>query len=104
MKYLKTLVLVGMLALGASVNGYALESTESTETTKSSVVAMAQVNLNTASAAELAEKLVGVGEKRAQAIVALREQLGGFKHPEQLMDVKGIGEATFEKNKAFITL
>ncbi len=101
MTYLKTLVLVGMLALGVSVNGYAVESAESTET---SAVAMAQVNLNTASAMELAEKLTGVGEKRAQAIVELREQLGGFKHPEQLMDVKGIGEATFEKNKAFIKL
>ncbi len=102
MTNLKTLLLVGMLALGTSITGYAVESSESKDTTET--VVMAQVNLNTASAAELAEKLQGVGEKRAQAIVELREKLGGFKHPEQLMDVKGIGEATFEKNKAIIKL
>ncbi len=102
MTNLKTLLLVGMLALGTSITGYAVESSESKDTTET--VVMAQVNLNTASAAELAEKLQGVGEKRAQAIVELREKLGGFKHPEQLMDVKGIGEATFEKNKAIMKL
>ncbi|WP_286822670.1 ComEA family DNA-binding protein [Idiomarina sp. UBA1919] len=34
----------------------------------------------------------------------LREQLGGFTEVEQLLDVKGIGAKTLEKNRAFITI
>ena len=47
------------------------------------------VNLNTASAEQL-ELLPGVGASRARAIVELRQQRGGFKRIEDLLDVKGI--------------
>lgn len=58
----------------------------------------AAVNLNTASAAEMANALVGVGVKRAEAIIKLREQIGGFSAIEQLLEVKGIGPKLLEKN------
>lgn len=58
----------------------------------------AQVNLNTASAAELSQALIGVGLKRAEAIIALRTEIGRFTAVEQLLDVKGIGPKMIEKN------
>ena len=57
-----------------------------------------KVNLNTASAADL-QKLTGVGEKKAEQIIAYREQNGSFKKIEDLMQVSGIGEKTFESLK-----
>lgn len=56
------------------------------------------VNINTASAEELAIMLLGVGEKKAEEIVTYREHYGDFKFARDLVNVKGIGEATVEKN------
>lgn len=53
-----------------------------------------KVNINTASAADL-QKLNGIGEKKAEQIIAYRDQNGGFKKIEDLMQVSGIGEKTF---------
>ncbi|RTE50850.1 helix-hairpin-helix domain-containing protein [Actinobaculum sp. 352] len=54
------------------------------------------VNINTATTSELQE-LPGIGPVLADAIVAWREENGGFSAPEELMEVSGIGQATFEK-------
>jgi competence protein ComEA len=67
-------------------------------------VQQAAVNINTASATELAESLVGVGPAKAQAIVAYREANGSFTDKSQLLEVKGIGEAILEQNAARIGL
>jgi len=64
----------------------------------------APVNVNTADAATLAESLNGVGPVIAERIVSYREENGGFEAPEDLMEVNGIGPATFEDNKADILL
>jgi competence protein ComEA len=50
-----------------------------------------RVILNVASADEL-RKLPGVGQKRAEAIVALRQKLGKFKRPTDLLRIRGIGQ------------
>lgn len=63
-----------------------------------------KVNINTASAQQLAAVLVGVGETKAQAIVAWREANGAFTAKEQLLEVKGIGQATLDKNNGRIEL
>ncbi len=63
-----------------------------------------QVNLNSATAAELQDKLVGIGEKKALAIVEYREKHGKFLSIEQLTEVSGIGKATVEKNRDRIVL
>ena len=70
----------------------------------STVVAAAPVNVNTASAEEIAQALNGVGEAKAQAIIADREANGPFKSPEDLARVKGIGLKTVEKNEEDIRL
>lgn len=59
----------------------------------------APVDINTASAEQLAAALSGVGQVRAEAIVQYREEHGPFTSVEQLLQVQGIGEATLEKNR-----
>ncbi|WP_444902726.1 ComEA family DNA-binding protein [Microbulbifer sp. CnH-101-E] len=63
-----------------------------------------EVNVNSASAEELAGKLLGVGEAKAQLIIEYREQYGPFTSLDQLLNVKGIGAATLDKNRKRIRL
>lgn len=62
-----------------------------------------KVNINTAGKDELMT-LTGIGETRAEAILAYRQETGGFQAPEDLMQVEGIKEKTFEKLKDQITV
>ncbi len=64
----------------------------------------APVNVNQATAEQLAENLSGIGIKKAQAIVKYREKIGAFESKEQLQNVKGIGVSTIEKNESNILL
>ncbi len=52
--------------------------------------------LNTGDAAEL-DMLPGVGEVIAQRIIDLRQQINGFRIPEDLLLVRGIGEKSLDK-------
>lgn len=61
------------------------------------------VNINTADEAEL-DKLPGVGPSTAQKIIEYRETEGQFASPEDIMKVKGIGKAKYEKMKDRITV
>ena len=54
------------------------------------------------SAAELAAVLDGVGNARAEAIVAFREANGEFKTPEDLLAVRGIGDHVLDSNRTKI--
>ncbi len=60
-----------------------------------------KININTATAEELMH-LNGVGAKYADRIIAYREKYGPFKTPEDIMQVSGIGQKTFEKNRKII--
>ena len=62
------------------------------------------VNINTANAEELAKNLNGVGPKKALAIIEYREANGPFFAPKEIINVKGIGPKTFEKNQQDIII
>ncbi|WGE42097.1 ComEA family DNA-binding protein [Actinobacillus equuli] len=110
-------LLIGMLSTGV----LAAEKTKPSVTEPTPVVQNAQatstehshaemtnnanlVNINTATAAEIQDKLVGIGAKKAQAIVEYRTKNGAFSSLEQLTDVSGIGKATLDKNRDRILL
>lgn len=63
----------------------------------------ALIDLNHASLAELTQ-LPGIGQKRAEAIVAFREAHGGFQSIAQLMKIKGIGRAMLRKLRPLVTI
>lgn len=63
----------------------------------------ALVNINTADVSEL-ETLTGIGSVKAQAIVDYREDNGLFESIEEIQNVSGIGDATYESIKDDITV
>ncbi|MFY0546257.1 helix-hairpin-helix domain-containing protein [Brevibacillus sp. H7] len=62
-----------------------------------------KVNINTAALQDLVT-LPGIGEARAQAIIAYRTKNGPFRSPEDLKKVTGIGEKMYERMKDKITV
>ncbi len=64
----------------------------------------AKVNINTASADQIATAMTGIGDNKAQAIVQYRKSNGKFKSIQDLENVDGIGMKTVEKNKDNISL
>lgn len=62
-----------------------------------------KVDINTADAV-LLQTLNGIGEKKAALIIAYREENGSFQTIEEIMEVSGIGEKTFEGFKNLITV
>ncbi|MFC4363176.1 ComEA family DNA-binding protein [Simiduia curdlanivorans] len=97
---------IPMFALIAFLSCFSALSSVTYAAADAKVVASqsALVNINTASAEELAQKLKGVGMSKAKAIVEYRSKVGKFITVDQLAEVKGIGAATVEKNRAAISL
>ena len=64
---------------------------------------IAVVNINTASVHHL-QRINGIGETKAMAIVEYREAHGGFKSVDELVNVSGIGEKTLETMRDKLTV
>lgn len=62
-----------------------------------------KININTADAGQL-QQLSGIGQTRAEAIVAYRDKHGAFSKVEDIMKVSGIKNALFEKMRDDITV
>lgn len=62
-----------------------------------------KININVADVAELT-LLPGIGEKKAQAIIDYREEYGSYQTIEDLMNVSGIGQKTFDKLSSMISI
>ena len=69
---------------------------------KEKVASSAKVNINKADA-ETLQKLSGIGEKKAQAIIDYRNKVGKIKSAAELSNIDGIGEATIEKITPFLS-
>ena len=64
-------------------------------------LAQSQIDLNTADSSQLQE-LPGIGAKKAEAIIAYREEKGFFKTVEEVKEVPGIGTKTYEALEGLI--
>ncbi|MFQ5877784.1 MAG: ComEA family DNA-binding protein [Acidobacteriota bacterium] len=61
------------------------------------------INVNEAGVEELME-LPGIGRAYAQRIIDYREENGPFRKVEDLLNVRGIGEKTFERIRNLVTI
>ena len=116
-RFLSSLLMSAMLFSGAAYaeivstksSASKAESTnqvaqQSAHTESSQVAVTGAVNINTADEQTLVDKLVGIGPAKAKAIIAYREEHGPFASVDALLEVKGIGPATLEKNRALLTI
>ena len=93
-----------MAAIAAiALSAPALSAQSKAPAPKPAATTAAPVNLNTATAEQLAT-IPGVGPKMAERIIDYRQKNGGFKKIEDLMNVSGVGEKSFLKMKPLITV
>ena len=78
-------------------------SSQSGEDRPDSLLEGEVINVNTASLADL-DRLPGIGQSRAQAIVDWREETGPFQTVEDLLQVKGIGEGILSGLRDYVTV
>jgi competence protein ComEA len=97
------LSLVAATALVAAATGTPIAAQTKSSSASAKPVTTTVVNINTASATEIAT-LPGIGPKTAALIVEYRQKNGPFKKIEELMNVKGVGEKSFLKLKPFVTI
>ena len=98
--------ILASLAIAAALVGGTTATAATAQSNSSSQAqpaAPAPLNLNAATQADL-EKLPGIGAATAKSIIEYRQKNGGFKKVEELMNVKGIGEKSFLKLKALVTV
>jgi len=93
---LNRLITAALVVLALSVTSVAAQKPQS-----AAAPAATPVNLNTATSAQL-DALPGIGKATADRIVEYRQKNGGFKKPEELMNVRGIGEKAFLKLKPLV--
>lgn len=77
------------------------EASSNLDSDDESVPKNGKYNLNSITEEQLTQ-LPGIGPTRAKSILSFRKTLGGFSSLEQLKDIKGIGEKTFEKIKPYL--
>lgn len=80
----------------ASLKEKATEKLASVKDKAKSIASSAKVNINKADAATL-QKLSGIGEKKAQAIIVYRDKVGKIKSAADLAKIEGLGSTTIEK-------
>lgn len=98
------LILFACLPFSASAAPVAVAKNPLAATTPATTVSPGeQVNINTVDEAALIRGLNGVGEAKARAI-EYRAAHGPFVSVDQLLEVKGVGPALLEKNRARIVI
>ncbi|KRW74942.1 competence protein ComEA [Pseudomonas sp. TTU2014-096BSC] len=92
------------LLTSVSLSGHAATQTPPVDASPSAVVETGMINLNSADAETLTRELTGIGATKARAIVQYRDAHGPFTSVDELLEVKGIGAATLEKNRGKLSL
>lgn len=101
---MKNIILIAFAALvSLSSASYAANAATPDQPAAAAKTAVQQetVNINTADVQTLT-RLKGIGQKKAEAIIAWRKTNGNFKTIEQFADVKGVGPALLETNRKMI--
>ncbi|MFQ1007075.1 hypothetical protein B6D12_04625 [Gilliamella apicola] len=101
---MKLFSILCILLSSITFSGLSFADSSPNEVTKKEQQQIIQVNINTATAEELAKVLTGIGISKAKKIVEYREKFGAFVSIEQLKEVSGIGQATLDKNVGKIAL
>ncbi len=99
---IKPLVISALLACCGCLSCFADDTLPTSQQAAEEVIE--KLNINQATAEEIAERLYGVGLVKAQAIVEYRNANGQFHSLEELIQVKGIGSAIVERNKTILQL
>lgn len=92
------------LLTSVSLFSHAATKSEALDASPGVVVEAGVVNLNTADVETLTRELTGIGASKAKAIVEYRDVHGPFSSVDELLEVKGIGASTLEKNRTKISL
>lgn len=104
MTFRKILILFASLFLVVSASATTKRlTTGQNENVVQSQNVSAKVNINTADATAL-ETVNGIGPKKAEAIIAYRQQNGRFASIEDIAKVKGIGQKRFAKISQYLTV
>lgn len=93
----------GQVAGASSQNAAGQNTDNSKKAATNNQPVSGKININTASEAEL-DSLSGIGPTYANRIIDYRNSNGGFKSIDEIKNVKGIGDKTFDKFKDNITI
>lgn len=99
--YLSSLIfaVLASLSLAAQAAPAVKAQIVAPEAVEQAMPQVSKINLNTADMAVLQRELFGIGEAKAKAIVAYREENGPFASVDELLEVKGIGKTILERNR-----
>ena len=88
----------------SAASGKSSATTAAQTTASGNAVAVSYpVNLNTATLEQLTA-IQGIGDQRAAAILAYREQIGKYTSVEQIKDIRGIGDGLYAKIAPYLTV
>lgn len=94
------------LMIGACLMFTIMENTKENKSYTASEIQngnIERININTADQ-ETLKLLPGISEQEAKNIIAYREENGGFQNIEEIVQVKDIGEHTYQLIKLYITV
>ena len=95
---------VGMTVLGIAGTPHAADKPAETSKARATFASTEErININTATEAELG-KLKGIGRTVARKIIEYRDAHGGFKRPEDIRKVEGVGKGLWEQNRERIVV